>query len=71
MTKYQIASFLFARNVDGIHTIVATDGKIYTGFIQSIEREDGSGRSFNVCIHCVQYPTHCGLMRTVHVRTID
>lgn len=56
-----------------ISTIITANGEIITGFVQSIEREDCSGQSFNVRIYCVKNVNHCGygLVRTVHVRTID
>lgn len=42
-------------------TIHGTDRIAYTGFIQSIELEDGSGSSFNISIDGKKF----------HVRTID
>jgi hypothetical protein len=39
------------------------DGKLHYGIIQAIEREDGSGRSFNVRLHDGTF------IRTIYVRT--
>ena len=57
MTRFQLMSALFG---NGILTI----GK-YTGTLQSVQREDGSGRCFNVTMYVN------GNLITVFVRTID
>jgi len=59
MTKYQLISALFENK-----TIVIKD-ILFLSLI-SIEREDGSGKSFNV----TGYDKH-GVKTTVHVYTID
>lgn len=68
MTKFHLASLLFMSRYPANHatTIVASNGEHYTGFLCAIEREDGSGQSFNVT-----FRTPRGDRITIHVRTID
>lgn len=63
MTKFQLFSAL-AGNSMGL-TYVQIDGDY--GYIQSIQREDGSGRCFNVTFIQI----HTGKTLTKFVRTID
>lgn len=59
MTKFQLFALLAH---DGPRMV--TVGGV-TGLLSSLEREDGSGRCFNVTIYTTDG------MRTVFVRTID
>ena len=59
MTKYQ----LFAALVAGQGSVLTVAG--VTGLIQSVQREDGSGRSFNVTLLVNGKPV------TKYVRTVD
>lgn len=65
MNRFDIALCLFASEAP-LRTIASTNGKVYTGYIKAIEREDGSGRSFNVTLGIVD-----GRTVTVHIRTED
>jgi len=65
MTKKELMSMLFC---DGRQTNTFTsNGRQLFGVVKSIQREDGSGSSFNVGIwnHDTQR------QETIHVRTID
>ena len=63
MTKNQLANALFSKSLSG--GAISLNGIDFTGII-SVEREDGSGSSFNV----TGYDINC-IKKTVHVRTID
>lgn len=64
MTKFELFQALAApRNTAREYT--ASDSKHYIGILESVEREDGSGRSFNV-----RLITPAGY-KTIHVRTPD
>lgn len=63
ITKMQLANLLFAEKLPQIQI----DGKF--GYLQSIQREDGSGRSFNLT---VRVQTALDTTNQVfHVRTTD
>lgn len=64
MTRYQLMSIMFSNTG---HECLFRDsqGKEYMGYLMSMEREDGSGRCFNLTIRTKQ-----GEM-TIFVRTQD
>jgi hypothetical protein len=61
MTVYQLTQVLAAR---ANHQVALPDGR--RGYLRSIEREDGSGRSFNLYVNVGN-----GKTESIHVRTID
>lgn len=63
MTKHQLSTLLFAQ-MSTVGSPTLTIGG-HTGILQSIRREDGSGRSF-----LLELRTNKGL-ETVYVRTVD
>jgi hypothetical protein len=63
-TKWLLSKTLFGNDPMPQH-FVASDGAHYFGILQSIEREDGSGQSFNVRIANQSGNT------TFHVKTED
>jgi hypothetical protein len=63
MTKNQLANALFSKSLSGGG--ISLNGIYFTEII-NVEREDGSGSSFNV----TGYEFGC-IKKTVHVRTID
>jgi hypothetical protein len=70
MTKFQLMQMLFASNSQQTFGVFGRGAKdrgdqLYTGVLQSVEREDGSGRSFNVRMVVNRRPV------IVHVRTND
>lgn len=65
MTKFQLFNLL-AAEYTMIHDFVSSGQFHYRGILRSIEREDGSGSSFNVTID-----TGNGNGATFHIRTID
>jgi hypothetical protein len=65
MSKWQLASLLFTAQAKQVG-ICDTYGTTHCGFLSKIEREDGSGSSFNVTIRDEQ-----GERKTFHVRTSD
>lgn len=70
MTKFQLASLLFAKTPT-TQTIIDNNGCKWTGIVSSIQREDGSGRSFNVTMN-LNRPTNTGKTQvTVYVVTTD
>jgi hypothetical protein len=64
MTKWQLFKALDKEHSLPRH-FIANDGTLYFGILQSIEREDGSGHSFNLRIG-----TQNG-QATFHIRTED
>lgn len=75
MTKHQLFALMTS---DGSPTIRLPNGRI--GVVSSIEREDGSGRSFNLTVKVSKPPrignggTLAGWTQsseTIHVRMID
>lgn len=60
-TKFQLFSLLGSKNTP----VVTING--VTGVLNSIQREDGSGSSFNVRLVC----TTTAQSKMVYVRTID
>ncbi len=62
MTKWQLMQALTGGSVETV--VFGTDGR-YRGIVQSVEREDGSGRSFNVRVLVA------GVVRMVYVKTVD
>jgi hypothetical protein len=64
MTKWELYNLLGAEHTMP-HPFTASDGARYVGILQAVEREDGSGRSFNLRI-----ANQSGEI-TVHLRTID
>lgn len=69
MTKFQLMSALFGGS-SLFTNITASDGRVYNGIVTKIEREDGSGRCFNVSMW-LHHPVHGTISTTVFVRTID
>jgi hypothetical protein len=69
MTKFQLFALLTA---DKTPAVTMPDGR--PGILQAIQREDGSGKSFNLTVN-VGGAWVCGQMvtqyETLHVRTID
>ena len=64
MTKFQLFAALA---VQGEARITLIKGNaVICGILLSVEREDGSGSSFNV-----QIRTDAGHIRQVHIRTVD
>lgn len=66
MTKMQLMAMLFANEFQA-HEWRRASGHIVYGQLQSIQREDGSGSSFNVTI----WNQETCSSETLHVRTID
>jgi hypothetical protein len=64
LTKFELALLLFTKAPNPIH-LYDSKGQQYFGLVQSVQREDGTGSSFNVTI-----AGHGGTA-TFHVRTID
>ncbi len=62
VTKFQLIDAFFHGNFIEINL---TCGNRVSGVIMSIEREDGSGKKYNLKIR------ENGIVRTVFVRTID
>jgi hypothetical protein len=70
MTKMQLCNRLFSSvHGDNWQTWQASDGTIYEGYLDSIQREDGSGSSFNVTINLSVADGYKTV--TFHLRTID
>jgi hypothetical protein len=65
MTKYQLIKLLFDSHGGQANWFTASNGKRYHGILQSIQREDGSGESFNLTVNSG------GREFTFHVRTVD
>lgn len=65
MTKYQIAELLFTPRAREVG-ITDSQGTTHHGYLSKVEREDGSGSSFNVTMRDEQ-----GERCTFHVRTSD
>lgn len=68
MSKYQLMQLLFSSKTE-LQKFPIREGSItryIDGYISQIQREDGSGRSFNVTIRTPDLKTH-----TIHLRTID
>lgn len=61
MTKMQLMAMLF----DADHKLFSVNG--VTGYIRSIEREDGSGSSFNV----MMWNHRTNQTQMIYVKTID
>ena len=66
MTKYQLMDALF-NHTSTPNKIRTHDGGLVLGWVQSVQREDGSGGCFNVVVRIAE-ENDC---RTVFVRTID
>jgi hypothetical protein len=64
MTKWQLFNLL-SQVCPMPGYFVASDGKQYLGILQSVQREDGSGSSFNITI-----ANQSGTI-TIHIRTTD
>lgn len=72
MTKYQLMSALFS----GLPcSVTSSSGLKLYGVVQMVEREDGSGKSFNVRIYNPNWVNDkyepLASTRMIHVRTID
>ena len=63
LTKSELLSLLHARGPQRIGPMV--------GYVQSIAREDGSGRSFNVHVIPVDRKPGDSKTTAIHVRTVD
>ena len=64
MTKWQLYNLLSQTEpLPGY--FVASDGNQYLGILQSVQREDGSGSSFNLTI------ANQSGTATFHIRTVD
>lgn len=50
MSKWQLFNLLAERMPEQPHSFYGSDGLVYRGWLQSIQREDGSGSSFNVTV---------------------
>jgi hypothetical protein len=71
MSKYELLTALFSK---GPHAAwyESSNGKRYFGTLESVQREDGGGSSFNVTIHTVGTASQVGgKYVTLHLRTID
>ncbi len=66
VTRSLLADILFDRRPT-CHTFYDTSGRVYVGVLESIQREDGSGKSFNITIN---QGGSAGSV-TFYVRTID
>ena len=66
MTKMQLMAMLFATCFQA-HAWKRPSGRIVYGQLRAIEREDGSGSSFNVTI----WNQESNRAETVYVTTID
>jgi hypothetical protein len=64
VTKWKLFA-AFGSGEPIVLTGVSSGEGLITGIIQAIEREDGSGRSWNVTVYCDNS------RRTVYVRTVD
>jgi hypothetical protein len=64
MTKWQLFEAL-SEYTSMPRRFTASDGTEYVGILQSVEREDGSGHSFNLRI------ANQSGQATFHIRTID
>lgn len=71
LSKMELASALFHASgiVTPVNTIRFADssGKLHCGTLASVQREDGSGSSFNL----TYYPKYGKGTVSAHVRTID
>ncbi len=65
MTKLQLAGLLFYNGVVEVG-ITDSSGTTHNGILTKVQREDGSGSSFNVTMHDEQ-----GERCTFHMRTDD
>lgn len=64
LTKWQLLSLL--TTCRGAATVlIDSHGARHSGILQSVQREDGSGRSFNVTLSTARGNV------TIHVRTVD
>lgn len=66
MTKFQLATLLFTSSAKEI-SIMDSNGTTHHGYVSSVEREDGSGSSFNITLRDGRGGGRC----TLHVRTSD
>ena len=64
MTKWLLTLCLYGEDVMP-QSFTASDGQRYFGILQSVQREDGSGHSFNITI------ANQSSTATFHVRTTD
>jgi len=65
LTKWYLFSLLALPSVQ-TSTIKLPSGAYIDGIVLAVEREDGSGQSFNVCVRYTD-----GSVHVHHVRTID
>lgn len=68
MSKFQLMQLLFSAENEAVNFPIREGGitRYIKGYISQIQREDGSGRSFNITIRTPELTTH-----TFHLRTID
>ncbi len=64
MSKWQLFSLLATADTLAGH-FKASNGNVYFGLLQSVQREDGTGSSFNITV-----ANQSGSV-TFHVRTTD
>ena len=64
MSKWQLMTALTMQGAPFM-AMYDTDGKRWEGILCSVERESGSGCSFNVVLNCN------GVRKTFYVRTTD
>lgn len=65
MTKFNLMRLLFSNGAIA-WKFTSSGGTVYRGYLLSVQREDGSGSSFNVEIVDGDYKHHI-----FHLRTID
>ena len=70
MTKQELIDRLFLPAAMAC-TIRDSSGVVHIGILQSIEREDGSGKCFNVKMSVLNPTTNTRYTDTFFVRTID
>lgn len=66
MTRWQLVQALFMSGA-GVTAFTGSDGTAHRGIITSVEREDGSGRRFNIRY----WPQDGSAAQTVYVRVTD
>lgn len=65
MTKNRLSSMLFGK-MDDAQFFTSSSGKHYVGYLISVQKEDGSGSSFNITINGCDNKSY-----TFHIRTVD
>jgi hypothetical protein len=72
MTKFQLADILFNQGTRAFNLMDSRGTPWNSCYVSSIQREDGSGKSFNITIDIRDSWGGPGTSRKViHVRTID